>query len=334
MESYIKAIEYFLPSNVLSNDNINEQFPEWSADKISAKTGIYSRCIANENQTTSDLCFEVGEKFFKNNTEIKREDIDFLIVCTQTPDYLLPTTACLVQHRLGLSQNVAAFDINQGCSGYVYSLTVAKAIIESGIAKNVLLITADTYTKLLHPEDKSVRTIFGDGASCTLISHQGQLKLNQSVLGTDGAGEKNLILNAGLKNTQLSLNKKAVEELKEERQDGFLYMNGNEIFVFTLQKVPSLIADVLLKNNLQQEEIDYFVFHQANKFMLDQLRKKININSEKFIVVLEETGNTVSSSIPIALSKMKENGLDIENKKIMIVGFGVGYSWGAMILNN
>ena len=169
MKAYIKHIDFYLPEKVLSNSDIVEQFPEWTVDKIEKKIGIKERHITVDGETASDLAIKAAEKLFAANG-IDRETIDYLIFVTQSPDYHLPTTACLIQTRLGLSKKITAIDVNLGCSGFVTGLSLAKAIIVSGQAKNVLLLTAETYSKYMHERDKSNRTIFGDGAAATLVS--------------------------------------------------------------------------------------------------------------------------------------------------------------------
>jgi 3-oxoacyl-[acyl-carrier-protein] synthase-3 len=242
-----------------------------------------------------------------------------------------------MQHRLGLSTDCGALDINQGCSGFVYGLSIAKALIESNIATNVLLITAETYSKFIHPQDRSVRTIFSDGASATLIAavESGEDCIGPFVLGTDGRGAQELIVPAGGHRMPLSPGT-AVEKDDGSgniRSDQNLFMNGAEIFNFTIRTVPAVVSQLLQKAGMELEEVDFFVFHQANKFMLDHLRKKLRIPPEKFCINMESYGNTVSSTIPMALEIARAQGQVRTGDKVMLVGFGVGYSWAATMLN-
>lgn len=332
MKAYIKDIAYYLPESVLSNEVLEKEFPEWSVDKIAKKTGIENRYIAAEGETSGDLAVKAAEVLFAKKN-IKKEEIDFLLLCTQSPDYFLPTTACIIQNRLGLKTTTGALDFNLGCSGYIYGLGLAKGLVGTGQAKNVLLITAETYSKFIHPKDKSNRTIFGDAAAATVISSEGgSLEIMESVYGTDGAGADNLIVkNGGLRNY-----KKVSEEVFDDNglvhSENNLYMNGNDIFVFTLQAVPGLVESVLVKNELTKPQVDLYIFHQANRFMLEALRKKIKIDDDKFFVYIGDCGNTVSSTVPIALCNALQEGRIKKNQSILLTGFGVGYSWGGTVL--
>jgi 3-oxoacyl-[acyl-carrier-protein] synthase-3 len=332
MKAYINFVSYYLPEKVLSNVDISIKHPEWDAEKISKKTGIFNRHIASDVEFASDLGIKAALRLFDEN-QINVNSIDFLLYCTQSPDYFLPTTACIIQDKLGLPTSVGALDFNLGCSGYVYGLSLAKGLIYAGIAKNVLLITSETYSKFIHESDKSNKTIFGDAASASLISStEIGFELCDFVLGTDGSGYDNLIVkNGGVKNIQRNGNDIYDENNLFIKNDDYLYMNGNAIFSFTSNSIPILINDLFIKNNLKSENIHYFLMHQANKFMLDFIRKKINIPEEKFIYYLEDVGNTVSNTIPIAL---KENWSNFNKKTILLAGFGVGYSWGGCLIKS
>lgn len=331
MKALIKAISYYLPEYQLDNSIIEQDFPEWSIDKIASKTGIHCRNISANDETSVDMAVKAAKKLFEEH-QIDRNIIDFVILCTQSPDYFLPTSACIIQEKLGLPTSIGAFDFNLGCSGFVYGLGIAKGFIASGQAKNVLLITSETYSKFIHPKDKSNKTIFGDAAAATLISTEGFAEILNMEYGTDGNGAKNLIVkNGGLRN----FNQKSEEILDEFgniHSDNHLYMNGSEIFTFTLTAVPKLIQNTLLKNNIESSNIDLYIFHQANKFMLDSLRKKIKIDQDKFYLYLKNCGNTVSSTIPIALYHAKKEGKVHSGSKVMLAGFGVGYSWAGCVL--
>lgn len=328
-EAYIKQISYYLPEKVITNINLAEEFPEWSAEKINAKIGIQERHVAANDETASDLAVKAAEKLFSQDN-VDRNSIDFIILCTQSPDYVLPTSACLIQNRLGLSTKCGAFDINLGCSGFVYALSLAKSLVVSGMAENVLLLTAETYSKYIHQKDKGNRSLFGDGAAATLVSTIGKYRIGNFSFGTDGTGADNLIVRSGGARQPEKLNDLVLNESGNPVCGDNLYMNGTEIFNFTLKAVPELLSDTLSKNELTQEDISYFVLHQANKFMLDFLKKKLRIPNEKFCYCMEKTGNTVSSTVPIALLESEKEGLLSGN--IFIAGFGVGYSWAGCIL--
>ncbi|HMH45528.1 MAG TPA: ketoacyl-ACP synthase III [Pyrinomonadaceae bacterium] len=337
MGAAIKAIEYYLPREVLSNQQLSSEFPEWTMDKIEEKTGILERSIAAKEECSSDLGIEAARKLFASGA-CRSDEIDFLLLCTQSPDFFLPTTACLMQERLGIPRDAGALDFNLGCSGFIYGLGLAQGLIETGQAKNVLLITAETYSKFMNPGDKSVRTIFGDAAAATLIREldSGQNpslpNIGPFIYGTDGRGGDNLIVrNGGMRNPRSGC-PATPDNQGNYRSDDNLYMNGSEIFAFTLRVVPNSVSSLLSRAGKRLEDIDLFVFHQANRYMLDHLRKKLNIPEEKFYIALRHCGNTVSSTIPIALKEALEEGKLKAGKIIMLVGFGVGYSWGATLI--
>jgi 3-oxoacyl-[acyl-carrier-protein] synthase-3 len=331
----ITHISYFLPEKTLTNDDLAIEYESnWNSKKIYKKIGIKSRHIAT-TETTSQLAVRAAEKLF-SESGFPKEKIDFLLLCTQSPDYFLPTTACIVQDILGLPTSCGAFDFNLGCSGFVYGLAIAKGLIAGGMAKNVLLLTVETYTKYIHPKDKSVRTIFGDGAAATLVTHEegDPCKIGEFLFGTDGKGASNLIVPAGAMAMPRS------DETAEERVDeqgnvrslNNLYMNGPEIFNFTLDIVPDTVKSLLARAKLSMDDIDLFVFHQANKFMLDSLRDKIGIPEEKFYLDMEDKGNTVSATIPIAMKDALDEGRIKRGDRLMLLGFGVGYSWAGCIV--
>ena len=324
----IRAIEYHFPSQVVDNASLEQQFPDFPAAKIFAKTGIASRHIAAENECSSDLAFAAAEKLFACG-KYDRSTVDALLFCTQSPDYLLPTTACLLQDRLGLPTTIAALDFNLGCSGFVYGLGLAKGMIETGQASRVLLLTGETYSKFIHPQDRSVRTLFGDAAAATLIESvdAAQPQIGPFVYGTDGRGGAHLTVRAGgLRHPDAA----PAEDGKPG--DANLFMNGPEIFSFTLGAVPDAVAALLAKAELHQEDVDLYVFHQANAYMLEHLRTKIGLPKEKFFVFVESCGNTVSSTIPIALKEAEAAGKLHSGMKVMLVGFGVGLSWAATMI--
>lgn len=330
MKAFIKAISYALPEKELTNEELVGEFPEWSVDKIANKVGINKRFVVEENETSADLAVKAVEKLFIENPNIKKGDIDFVLFCTQSPDYFLPTSACVIQDRLGLPTSCGALDFNLGCSGYVYGLSLAKGLIFGGIANNVLLLTGETYSKFMHPKDKGNRTIFGDAGSATLISKDGFAEIGNFSLGTDGKGAENLMVKSGGIKHRDQLNDLEFDESGNPISSDHLFMNGSEIFNFTIDAVPSLVKDTLAKNSLTNDNIDGYVFHQANKFMINFLRKKLKIKPDIFHMYMSEVGNTVSNTIPIVLTeKLKENAL---KGNILLAGFGVGYSWGGCVL--
>lgn len=329
MKAYIKDIAYYLPHEILTNEQIASEFPEWSAEKVANKVGITERHIAAADETATDMAYQAAEQLFTQGVE--RTSIDFILLCTQSGDYFLPSSACILQDRLGLSKNCGAFDFNLGCSGYEYGLAIAKGLIVANIAKNILLLTAETYTKYLHAQDKGNRTIFGDGATATLVSTDGFAEIGEVVVGTDGSGSENLIVRSlGARHKSL-LNDTQSDEDGNIVSGDHLYMHGGNVFNFTADVVPDMVEKLLEKSDLQQDDVNLWVFHQANKYMINYLRKLLNIDKEKFYIFMEKVGNTVSSTIPIALCEArKENKL---HGNVLLAGFGVGLSWGGVMLN-
>jgi 3-oxoacyl-[acyl-carrier-protein] synthase III len=331
MGTRISKIDYYLPERVLTNRQLAQEFPEWDSSKIEEKVGIRERHIVDENQTAVDIAFEVGKKVLMN---YDKNQIDFLILCTQSPDYFLPTSACILQDKLQLRNSIGAFDFNLGCSGYIYGLAIAKGLINSGISRKMLLITSETYSKQINKLDKVNRSIFGDAATATILEYCDSEYIHKFDLGTDGKGMNNLIIqNGGLRNKSFSEDTDSFDEFGNIRNKNNLYMNGPEIFNFTIETIPRLVQNVLTNNCITIDEVDFIIFHQANKYILDYLRKKLKINEEKFYNNMITTGNTVSSTIPIALKDCRETNQIKEGDRVMLCGFGVGYSWGAVIIN-
>lgn len=330
MGAKIKAIGIYLPVFVLTNIQLANDFGRWEPEKIESKLGIKERHISAKKETAGDMAFYAALKVLENYDKGK---IDMLILCTQSPDYFLPTTACVLQNRLELKTDLCAYDFNLGCSGFVYGLAMAKSFIKTGIASSVLLITSETYSKHIHPNDLALKTVFGDGAAATIIESSEEENIFEFILGTDGSGKDNLIVpNGGFRNAYdlLAVEKKTDSE--DIYTDNNLFMNGPEIFNFTNIAVPKAIEQCLIKNKMSLDEVDYFIFHQANKYMIEYLRKKIGIPKEKFYVNMMLTGNTVSATIPIAYSDALDNGKITQGNKVLLCGFGVGYSWGAVIV--
>lgn len=327
----LKAIASYLPEHQLTNEDLAREYPDWEPQKIFSKTGIRVRHIAAPGECASDLGVAAAERLFET-ASCRRGDIDFLLFCTQSPDYFLPATACTMQSRLGLSQNCGALDFNQGCSGFVYGLSLARGLIDSDAAGNVLLVTAETYSKYLDSNDRSTRTIFGDGASAAVITavDDAEELIGPFVFGTDGRGAGELIVRTGAMRNPASTDTEA--KIGTAPTHRTLYMNGPEVFNFTIRELPATIDRLLQKARLRLEEINYFVFHQANEFMLEHLRKKLSIPRQKFCINLESYGNTVSSTIPMALEIAMCRNQVKTGDRVMIVGFGVGFSWAAAMI--
>lgn len=331
MNAYIKAISYFLPDQVVDNKTLSEEFPEWTEEKIERKLGIKYRHIARKDETAADLAVRAAERLFADYG-IDRNTVDYCIFCTESPDYILPTTACLIQDRLGLPVQIGVLDINLGCSGFIGSLSVAKGLIFAGIAQNILLLTAETYSKYIHPRDKGNRTIFGDGASASIISTEGFARIGEFSFGTDGKGAQNLILKTGGARQRQPLEDLSFDDFGNPHSSDYIYMNGPAILNYTLERIPEVTANVLQKNDIKLENIDLHVFHQANKYIAGLQRRKLKVPEEKYYCCFEDGGNTVSSTIPIALANALKEGSIRRGYKVLSVAQGLGYTWGGTVL--
>lgn len=334
----IRSIDYYLPEHQLGNTELVKYFPHWTEEKIVRKLGIENRPIAAKEETAVDMAVKAAESILENGS-CEHEEIDFLLFCTQSPDYFLPTSACIIHERLGLPKACGALDINLGCSGYIYGLSLAKGLIETGAAKKVLFLTSETYSKYINANDRASRPLFGDGASATLISAKTMKEdmeevIGPFVFGTDGSGADLLIVPAGGHRLPSS------EATAIEQPDGKggirslnqLKMHGPGIFSFAVDRVPPTVDELLQKSGKSRKDIGAFIFHQANKYMLDRLQELCHLEGANYFNDVLDRGNTVSSSIPIAMADAWDRGLLKPNEWVMLVGFGVGLSWGAALV--
>lgn len=328
MGAIITAIEYVYPNTKVSNEDLIKRFPDYDFAKFEEKVGIKNRYWVNDDETALDLAISASEKLFQR---IDKNEIDYILYCTQSPEYFLPTTACILQNKLGLRKNIGALDFNLGCSGFTYGVNLAKGLIAMGQVKNVLLITAETYSKYLHPKDRSNRAIFGDAAAATLISFSDEEGVGEFLFGTDGSGFDKLIVKNGCARFPVDQNADEINYgTNNIYTDNHLYMDGPEVFNFTSEVIPNFTKEILVENQTEIAAIDQFVFHQANAFMLNFMRKRLKIAPENFYVDLEDGGNTVSCTIPIALKKYSQTINQSQN--IILVGFGVGLSWSGGLI--
>ena len=331
----IQSVVCYLPDRLLGNAELVEQFPHWTEEKIVRKLGIENRPIAAEGETAADMAVLAAETLLENGS-CEHEEIDFVLFCTQSPDYFLPTSACIIHERLGLPKACGALDFNLGCSGYIYGISLAKGLIETGAAKKVLLLTSETYSKYINPNDRAARPLFGDGAAATLISAtiSEECPIGPFVFGTDGSGADLLIVPAGGHRLPPS------EETAVEQSDGKgsvrslrqLKMYGPGIFSFAVDRVPPMVEELLQKSGKSRHEIGTYIFHQANKYMLDRLQELCDLKGTNFFNDVMQRGNTVSSSIPVAMVDAWHSGVLKPNEWVMLVGFGVGLSWGATLI--
>lgn len=316
----LRKISYHLPYNVETNDQLKSLHPDWDIEKVQEKTGIFQRHIANEDETSLDLGFFACKRLFKEY-DLSPQEIDALLFISQTPDYALPPSSCILQEKLCMNNDILALDINLGCSGFVNSLAVASSLLQSKATNNCLIICAETYSKYINQNDRTNKMIFSDAsAACLVEKNNSESSIGGFSFGCDGSGARELIVEGSGARDSLDLNQQK------------LFMNGSAILLFTLSKVPILLKKTLNKNGLSLNDIDLFIFHQASKLVLDLLCEKIGIEKNKTFSNLDKKGNTVSCSIPIALKDaFLENKLRPGNK-VLIIGFGVGYSLGSTII--
>jgi 3-oxoacyl-[acyl-carrier-protein] synthase-3 len=324
MSAWLHGLATAFPERTQSNDELAAGIAGWTGPRIEAKTGIRARRVAAAEETAGDLCARAAERLFAER-QIDRSTIDALIVCTQSPDYLLPSTACLLQDRLQLPQTCAAFDVTLGCSGYTYGLWLARSLVLSQSARNVLLLTGDTYTKYCRPTDLAVASLFGDGAAASLITdrpEQAWAEIGPSVLGTDGRGAPHLIVPVG----------GARQPLATPEAERALHMNGAEIASFAVSTIKPLLQRLLDKLGRTWDEVEHFVFHQANPAFVQRLAAAYRLPLEKVPVGLADIGNTCSATIPMLLEECVQTRRFRPGDRLLLAGFGVGYSWAATAL--
>lgn len=318
----IGPISIHFPERLETNEQLQAAYPNWDLKLIGEKTGIESRYIAAEEETAADLAVAAAEKLFAEHA-VERSTIDFVLLCTQTPDYPLPTTACLLQDRLGLSTSCGCLDFNLGCSGFVYGMAVADGLIQSGVAKNILLITAETYSKYIDADDRSLRTIFGDAAAATLIQASDTQSLTGFQFGTDGSGADTLLVGEGGSRPT----KDAIKPRHRKRWKSRLYMDGPSLLNFTVVAVPNLVEEVLELAKLRDADIDLYLMHQATRKMLELLQTRLKLDDSRLPIRLEHCGNTVSCTLPILISQLRADGSLQPGTRSLLIGFGVGWSW-------
>ena len=322
----IGPISIHFPERCETNQQLQSQFPEWDIPLIEEKTGIRSRYIAAPDETAADLGFLACEQLFRDHG-VDRESIDFILLCTQTPDYPLPTTACLLQSRLGLRSSCGAIDFNLGCSGFVYGLALAEGLIQSGAAKHILLVTAETYSKYIDDQDRSLRTIFGDAAAATLVNASETRSLEAFQFGTDGTGADTLLVGDGGARSAAD----AIKPRHRKRWKSRLYMDGPSLMNFTVVAIPKLIEEILELAKLSMGDIDLFLLHQATHKMLAQMQQRLGVDDERLPIRLAHCGNTVSSTLPILISQLRQDQRIDPTKPNLLVGFGVGWSWAGCV---
>lgn len=320
MTVFIRSIAYHLPERVVTNDDLVKLYPHWNAETLFRKTGIRQRHVVADGETSLDLAEVAASKLFAE-TGVCSADVDALLFCTQTADYFSPASACVLHDRLRLSQHCAAFDINLGCSGFPYGLWLARSLVESGSAKVVLLLNADTLSQECRKGDQVTVPIFGDGAGATLICHSSEsalAELGPTLTGTDGRGWRHLKIEGG--GSRCPALPRGIE------------MNGAEVFSFTLTAVEAAINQHLCSVGKNLEDVNCLLLHQANGFILETLRRRMNLPPARCPIDIAETGNTASASLPVLFRRCLDRKELRSGDHVVLAGFGVGYSWGVTSL--
>lgn len=327
----LSGLSACVPKQIQENVDFSGFSSKEEADKFILTTGVKCRRVADEHTTTADLCFEAAENLIKD-LAWNKEDIDCLIFVSQTPDYILPATSCVLQHKLGLTKDCYALDISLGCSGWVYGLSVISNLMSTGNFKKGLLLCGDVLSKINSPKDKSSYPLFADAGTATALEYKQDAPNMYFSMSTDGSGYQAIIILDGA-----ARNKTTAESLKEIKiEEGIhrtsldIALNGMDVFAFGISKAPESVNKLTEHFNLDKDTIDYFLFHQANLFMNEKIRKKLKLPEDKVPYSLSEFGNTSSATIPLTMISNLSQHLKTEKLKLLACGFGVGLSWGSV----
>jgi 3-oxoacyl-[acyl-carrier-protein] synthase III len=325
----ISGIASAIPEGTQGVADLARQFGADEVAKITDSVGVQTRHVASSELCASDLCFAAAERLLED-LGWERDSVDALIFVSQTPDYVMPATACSLHGRLGLGSGCLAFDVSLGCSGYVYGLGVASRMLGAGAAQRALVLVGDTITRVVSPQDRSAAPLFGDAGTATAMEYSEGAPAMFFDLGTDGAGQKHLIVPAGgFRNRGEQASSLLTErENGNVRSDNDLFMNGGEVFLFTLSKVPALVKRTLKGAGWSTDDIDGLVLHQANAFMLNHLKKRLKLSDDRMVIALEQYGNTSCASIPLAITHTWATNAPEKPLRLILGGFGVGWSWG------
>ena len=326
--SKVVGVVSCVPKKEVSNEYFHSTFTEQGVTDVIKMIGVQTRRWVDENVSTGDLCLAAGKKLL-NDLNWDPSTIDALIFISQTPDYRLPSTALTLQREMKISQRCIAFDINLGCSGYPYALWLGMTMIQSGAASRVLLAVGDTVSKIVDPRDRATAMLFGDAGSMTAIESTTSEDQAFFILGSDGKGANNLIIpKGGFKDYS-----KANDARLKDKNSACLYMDGGEIFNFTLKTIPTLVNETIEFAGLTLASYDYLLFHQANLFMLKHLAKKIKCPDEKFPININQFGNTSCASIPLLITTDLSKNFTKQSAQVGMFGFGVGYSWASVSID-
>ena len=330
-KAYIKSISYYLPDKVVTNEELVADFPEWTVEKIADKVGVKERHVAVDSETATDLAVKAAEKLFAENLEITKDSIDFIVFCTQSPDYLLPTSACLIQERLGLRTDIGAFDFNLGCSGWVYAMSVALSLMTCGRIKRAIVLAGDARKQVPEEHDQ----LFGYAGTATALEYDEKAKPITIDLGSDGTEYDAIIRPGGGARNPITPASLELQDCEDGRKRHACQtrMNGMDVFAFGITTAPKSIKKVFAECGITMDGVDYVLFHQANIKMLETIKKKLKLTDEKVPYSLRRFGNTSSASIPLTVvTELREH---LCGKAVTLVGcgFGVGLSWGTILFH-
>lgn len=329
----ISGIGAAVPSRIIKNYEYTEHFPAEDVKAVVDKIGIYERRFADPGVCSSDLCFAAAERLMADMA-IDRSEIDLLVFVSQTPDYRMPATSIILQHRLGLSHNTIAFDLNLGCSGFIYGMSVIYSMMERSNLRKALLLDGETRSRIYSPKDRKTAFIFGDAGVAALIERKECFGKSYFSMNSDGSKEDLIKMNAGgyrVPSSVDTLTEKIVDEFGNIRSEEHGYMNGGDVFNFVIREIPADIKKIFSFADKQTTEIDFFVFHQANDFINSYLAKKLKLDAEKVPATISKFGNTSSVSIPLTIvSELKDRLQD--EKQLFLSGFGVGMTWASAII--
>ncbi len=329
----IKAMAAAVPHHVINNYEYTEFFPKEQVKEVVDKVGVFERRFADEKTCSSDLCYAAAEKLFSDN-DVNREEIDLLIFISQTPDYRMPATSITLQHRLGLSNSCIAFDINLGCSAFMYGLSVAFGMMQTGNIRKALILDGETRSKVYSPRDRRSAFIFGDGGVAALIECDEKFGTSYFSLNSDGSRADLIMIPAGGYRKMSSAEtvvEKIIDEYGNMRSEEQGYMNGADVFNFVIREIPRDIKKTLAYAGMSADSFDYIVFHQANNFINSFIAKKMKLDSSKIPSTIAKYGNTSSVSVPLTIvSELKDrlNG----SKNLLLSAFGVGMTWATGIV--
>jgi 3-oxoacyl-[acyl-carrier-protein] synthase-3 len=326
----IKAIRSALPKTAMSAQTVADYIGA-DAEFVSKKVGAANRYMLGPDETGTDLSQQACDNLFRD-TDLKPENVELLIVVTQTPDYAIPHNSALLQARLNLPTTCAAFDISLGCSGYVYAMSICKGLMAAQNITNAVLVTCDPYSKIMDKHDRGTMAVFGDAASASWLSADDGAEMGLANMGTDGSFAEHLIIKSGgAVNPVMSIHQDSPSEF--DKDDARLHMYGRGIFEFVMKNVPLSIQAALDINDVTRDDIDYFALHQGSLYMLNLLARRAKIPAEKLLYNIQDYGNTVSSSVPMLLETLIAEGKATPGTKVLVSGFGVGLSWATNVVS-